>query len=398
MPKESAIESKDISGFLYAPKGWEKGNGKVKALSIGTGPVAKIAAPKPETKKTDHLASWTPEEIALGTSLYDPSAKPDYIGKKELTLLPALGFGFYRRTASQPDALCLSGVGNQDHGICLPGRFGSKESETTWIGIWSRCPCFDVDTGGNYHCPGPSTGVLSSRTRFLSRELLSFYFLMGLNMAGVFEFGTKLTGVGGELQSKKGYSGSFFSGILTTLIATPCSGPFLGTVMGYALSQKAPIAFVIFTFFALGIASPYIVLSFFPKLISKLPKPGAWMDTFKKAMSFALFATAVFFLGAFARQTGYEGMSWFLFALVIIGMAAWIYGTWGTPMQKPAKRFFIGYGLAACGRGSRNSNDKNRGKEEGSQIGGRRRMETLVSRSDGAGPIQKTNRLDRLHR
>lgn len=70
------------------------------------------------------------------------------------------------------------------------------------------------------------------------------------------------------------------------------------------------------------------------------------MDSFKKGMSFALFATVAFFLGTFAKQTGYDGLSWMLFALVMIGLAAWIYGTWGSPFMKKSTRFAIGYGLA----------------------------------------------------
>jgi thiol:disulfide interchange protein DsbD len=106
--------------------------------------------------------------------------------------------------------------------------------------------------------------------------MIIVFFLMGLNLYGVFEIGTSMTSVGGELQGKKGYSGSFFSGALTTLVATPCSGPFLGAVMAFALSQdNKAIQFAVFTVFGLGIASPYILLSFFPALIKKASSPGS---------------------------------------------------------------------------------------------------------------------------
>ncbi|YCM42838.1 cytochrome c biogenesis protein CcdA [Verrucomicrobiaceae bacterium 227] len=176
--------------------------------------------------------------------------------------------------------------------------------------------------------------------------MIMFFVLMGLNLFGLFEVGTSLTGVGGELQAKKGYSGSFFSGVLTTLVATPCSGPFLGIAMAFALALPAAQAFFAFTVFGLGIASPYILLSFFPALIKKLPRPGAWMESFKQIMSFFLLATAVFFMKAYLKLVGDTHFNYFLFALVMISMGVYLYGRWGTPAVAKMKRFITGYGLA----------------------------------------------------
>ena len=161
--------------------------------------------------------------------------------------------------------------------------------------------------------------------------IIVLLFVLGLNMAGVFEIGTSMTSVGGKLSNKKGYSGSFFSGILTTLIATPCSGPFLGTAMTYAFGQPAPIAMLMFTVFGLGIASPYVLLTFFPPLIKRLPRPGAWMEVFKVTMAFALFATVAWFMQTFGSQTGVDGISYMLMGLVVIGLAAYFFGVWGEP-------------------------------------------------------------------
>lgn len=168
--------------------------------------------------------------------------------------------------------------------------------------------------------------------------MIVLIFVLALNLTGVFEMGTSLTGVGGDLQSKKGYKGSFFSGILTTLIATPCTGPFLGTTMGYTLQQPPAIALLVFTFLGLGIASPYILLSFFPALIKKLPRPGAWMETFKQVMAFPLYATVVFFLSGFGSLTGTSGLTWMLTALLTISIALWIYGRWFHPMKSKRAR------------------------------------------------------------
>ena len=177
--------------------------------------------------------------------------------------------------------------------------------------------------------------------------IIVLLFMLGLNMAGLFEIGTSLTSIGGKAQQKKGYSGSFFSGILTTLIATPCSGPFLGAAMGYTLAQPAVIALFLFTVFAIGISMPYLVLSFFPSLISRLPRPGEWMETFKVIMAFTLFATVAFFANTFGALTGARGLSWLLMALVIIGLATYMYGKWSLSDVKPSKRFLFGYLFAA---------------------------------------------------
>ncbi len=177
-------------------------------------------------------------------------------------------------------------------------------------------------------------GFQLNDARFLSAMII-LLFILGLNLIGVFEIGTSLTGVGSDLQHKKGYSGSFFTGILTTLVATPCTGPFLGVAMGFALQQPAYISLVVFTALGLGIAFPYVLLSFNPKLIKKLPPPGAWMETLKKALAFPLFLWVVFLLNGFGAQTGRSGIVWLLTALVIISIAAWIYGSWATPIRKP---------------------------------------------------------------
>jgi len=170
--------------------------------------------------------------------------------------------------------------------------------------------------------------------------------MFALNLYGVFEVGTSLTSAGGKLHAKKGYEGSFFSGILTTLIATPCGAPLLATAMTYTLQQTIILALVLFTVFALGVAAPYLVLSFFPALINKLPRPGSWMVTFKKSMAFPLLATVVFLLSAFVGQTGTDGIILMLWSLVILATAAFIYGTWSPPFIAKAKRYSIGYGLS----------------------------------------------------
>ncbi len=164
--------------------------------------------------------------------------------------------------------------------------------------------------------------------------LLLMMFVLGLNMFGLFELGTSATSVGGNLQSKSGHTGSFFSGVLATVVATPCSGPFLGVAIGAAMALPALQFFSAFTAMAIGLALPYLVLSIFPNLIEKLPRPGVWMESFKQAMSFLLFATAAYLLWVYSGLIGQEYLLAPLLGLSLIAVGAWIYGRWNLP-HKP---------------------------------------------------------------
>jgi thiol:disulfide interchange protein DsbD len=155
--------------------------------------------------------------------------------------------------------------------------------------------------------------------------------VFGMNMSGVFEFGLGATAVGGELQMKSGYAGSFFTGVLATVVATPCSAPFLAPALGAALAVSTVESFAIFTAIGLGLSTPYLLLSAFPRAVKVLPRPGAWMETFKQFMAFPLYATVGYLVWVLAAQTSEEGFRGVLFSLVLIAMAVWMYGRWNAP-------------------------------------------------------------------
>jgi thiol:disulfide interchange protein DsbD len=164
--------------------------------------------------------------------------------------------------------------------------------------------------------------------------------VFALNMSGVFEFGLRATAVGSSLQSKSGYAGSFFTGILATVVATPCSAPFLAPALGAALAVSTVQSFAIFTSIAVGLSTPYLLLSIFPQAVKVLPRPGAWMETFKQFMAFPLYATVGYLIWVLAAQTSEEGFRGVLFSLVLIAMAVWMYGRWHAPGAKPARARF----------------------------------------------------------
>jgi thiol:disulfide interchange protein len=166
--------------------------------------------------------------------------------------------------------------------------------------------------------------------------LAAFFLIFALNMAGLFEIGTSAIGVGSDLQSKDGLGGSFFSGLLATVVATPCSAPFLGTALGATLSLPESQSMLLFTLIGLGLASPFLLLSVFPGLISALPRPGAWMESFKQGMSFLLFGTVGFMLYVLTTQIEGIPLMFSILSLVLIALGCWIYGRWALP-HKPAR-------------------------------------------------------------
>ena len=182
--------------------------------------------------------------------------------------------------------------------------------------------------------------------------LCYFFMAFGLNMAGVFEVGTSAVGVGQELQSRSGIQGSFFSGLLATVVATPCSAPFLAPALAWAVSLPVVMALVVFTVIGLGLSSPYLILSLAPGLVKLLPRPGAWMESFKQAMSFLLFGTSGYMLWVLGGMVSAPQLLQVTFGLVLVALACWIYGRWNLPHKKPGtQRAAVVLSVLALGGG-----------------------------------------------
>ncbi len=154
-------------------------------------------------------------------------------------------------------------------------------------------------------------------------------FFLGLALAGQFEIGLSLTSAGGSLAQKQGYAGSFFTGVLAMVVATPCTAPFMGAAIGYALSHSALVSFTVFTALALGLAVPYLALAYFPGWARLLPKPGAWMEVLKQAVSVPIFATVIWLVWVYLRVAG-TGLSLMalLAAFLLLAIAGWFLGRW----------------------------------------------------------------------
>lgn len=157
--------------------------------------------------------------------------------------------------------------------------------------------------------------------------LAALLFAVGLNLLGVFEVGQSLTGVGSGLAEKEGLAGSFFTGVLATVVATPCTAPFMASAVGYALTQPASVVLTVFTALGLGLAAPYLLLSGWPALQRRLPRPGPWMLRFKQALAFPMFASVVWLVWVLAQQSGPDGVAVSLSVLLVAGLAAWVLGS-----------------------------------------------------------------------
>ena len=183
--------------------------------------------------------------------------------------------------------------------------------------------------------------------------LTAVMLVFGLNLSGVFEFGLGATAIGSGLQSQTGLGGSFFTGVLATLVATPCSAPFLAPALGAALTLSPAEAFLVFTVIAIGLSTPYLLLSIFPGAVRVLPRPGAWMETFKQFMAFPIYATVGYLVWVMAGQVSEYGLLSVLTGLVLMAMGTWAYGKWhGIGASQGRRRFGFFAAAALIGLGA----------------------------------------------
>jgi thiol:disulfide interchange protein len=157
-------------------------------------------------------------------------------------------------------------------------------------------------------------------------------FFIGLSLAGQFEIGFSVTRAGGSLAAKQGYAGSFFTGVLAVVVATPCTAPFMAAAIGYALAQPAAITFAVFTAIALGLAAPYVALTLQPAWTRLLPRPGVWMEILRQAVSVPIFATVIWLAWVLAQAHGANVLAALLLAFLLLAIAGWFLGRW--PAQR----------------------------------------------------------------
>jgi thiol:disulfide interchange protein DsbD len=177
---------------------------------------------------------------------------------------------------------------------------------------------------------------------------LAYLFIaMGLSLSGLVEFGGGLMNAGNGLANRAGLSGSFFTGVLAVVVASPCTAPFMGTALGFALGQPPQVALLVFAALGAGMASPLLLLGYSSFVRNRMPKPGPWMVTLKELLAFPLYATAIWLLWVAGRQTGVNTMT-----AALVGALALALGLWLWRYGKLGKALALACILAAVGLGS----------------------------------------------
>ncbi|MDQ2078231.1 protein-disulfide reductase DsbD [Marinimicrobium sp. ABcell2] len=157
----------------------------------------------------------------------------------------------------------------------------------------------------------------------LIAALAYLFFVLGLSLSGTLQIGTRWMGAGQNLTQKSGLSGSFFTGVLAAVVASPCTAPFMGAALGFALTQPTVVSLSVFAALGLGMALPLLLLCYSPALVRYLPQPGPWMDTLKQFLAFPLYLTAIWLLWVLGRQAGTDAI-----IAVVTGALAIIFATW----------------------------------------------------------------------
>jgi thiol:disulfide interchange protein DsbD len=146
---------------------------------------------------------------------------------------------------------------------------------------------------------------------------------IGLSLSGVVNVGAGLAGSGQRLAQKSGPAGDFFTGVLAVVVASPCTAPFMGTALAFAFAASPAAAIGVFLALGLGLALPFLLIGFVPALAARLPRPGAWMETFKQVMAFPMYLTAVWLLWVLAKQRGADAIALVLAGAVVLALGLW---------------------------------------------------------------------------
>ena len=246
-------------------------------------------------------------------------------------VFPVLGIkvmGFVRHAHGDARALWLQGV---------VFSVGVLVSFLTLAGLLLALRAGGAELGWGFQLQSPAFVTL----------LAALFFLMALNLFGVFEWGGFAQSMTSNVSAQGRYADAFLAGVLATVVATPCTAPFMGAAVGFTLAQPAAISLAVFAMLGVGMALPVLLLSFFPNALKRLPRPGPWMETFKQVMAFPLFATVIWLAWVLGAQAGNDAVVALLGGLLVLGIGAWIYGRWAH--SEGLARFVFAALFAAAG-------------------------------------------------
>lgn len=182
----------------------------------------------------------------------------------------------------------------------------------------------------------------------LVTALVYLFFIMGLSLSGMLTLGGSWMGMGQDLTQQSGLRGSFFTGVLAAVVASPCTAPLMGVALGFALTQPTLIALLIFVALGLGMALPLLLLCYYPSLAHKLPKPGPWMDNLKQLLAFPLYLSALWLLWVLGRQTSTNTLMTVACGLLALVFAFWLMSKSGRGWLELVRRLLVVLSLACA--------------------------------------------------
>ena len=348
VPQSTVAGDYPVSGLIGFQTCYDKGCDTPKGAKFEAVLTVGKSATPPTASLPVNFTPATYAEAAIALAAADTKVAPDF------AQLPAMiGFGLLGGLILNLMPCVLPVIGLKI--LSFVQQSGQSRAKVFTLNLWYTLGLLSVFAVLATLASGVQLGLTNNdlgwgqqfQSTGFNIVMCGIVFAMALSFLGVWEIplpGFVGTGAATELAAKEGPAGAFFKGVLTTVLATPCSGPFLGPVFGYTLKQPPIVVYAIFLSIGLGMASPYLLIGAFPRLIKFLPKPGAWMDTFKQMMAFVLLATVVFMFTFLKRDylVPTFGM------LIAIWAGCWWIGR--TPLYEGAKKvgFAWGQGLVTA--------------------------------------------------
>jgi len=299
-----------VKGVAVADAGW-KGTDRRKAIEV-TAPVGSAIAAA--AGPTAGAGAGTPTQAGAGDASILVAIALALVGGVLLNLMPCvfpvLGIkvlGFVEHAHGDARALRLQ---------ALIYSVGVLLSFVVLAGIMLALRAGGSQLGWGFQLQSPAVVAL----------LAALFLVLALNLSGVFEWGAFAQSLTSQLSARGRYADAFLSGVLATVVATPCTAPFMGAAVGYTLTQDAWHALAVFAALGAGMAAPVLALTLFPRMLRLLPRPGAWMEVFKQILAFPLFATVAWLAWVLGAQSGNDAVFALLVGLVLVAMGAWMYG------------------------------------------------------------------------
>jgi thiol:disulfide interchange protein DsbD len=297
-----------VKGVAVSESGWP-GIGGRKAIQVNAPVAATLGAPLAAVPGTP------PGQEALGGSTLAALGFA-FIGGLLLNLMPCvfpvLGIkvlGFVEHAHGKPRVMRVQG---------LIYTLGVLVSFLALAGLMLALRAGGTQLGWGFQLQSPVVVTL----------LAALFFLLALNLSGVFEWGAFAQSLTANLSAQGRYADAFLSGVLASVVATPCTAPFMGAAVGFTLAHGPVLSLAVFLMLGAGMALPVLLLAMFPALLARLPKPGPWMETFKQVLAFPLYATVVWLAWVLGALGGIDAIFALLAGLVLIAMGAWLYGRW----------------------------------------------------------------------